>query len=185
VRRQWSIEIRVIRLKGLLGAGSHVASFTENKTGYLLRRSSQIADRVHYSKKHSKRERLRVPSFQLANVCSFGHSIICIVAYGLFLPMYLRISTMFRTLICAVFSTTNNKLSMYILLSSNYRQSAGIGCLISSRLYPSSVDGQTFASTTATANDSAGNVTRLLWWCQESTRTMTVKGFSIARRARH
>ena len=38
--------------------------------------------------------------------------------------MYLKISNMFRTLICAVFSTTINKLSMYILLSDNYTESA-------------------------------------------------------------
>jgi hypothetical protein len=33
--------------------------------------------------------------------------------------MYLKISNMFRTLICAVFSTTINKLSIHILLSDN------------------------------------------------------------------
>jgi len=38
--------------------------------------------------------------------------------------MYFKISNMFRTLICAVFSTTINKLSLYILLSDNYTQSA-------------------------------------------------------------
>jgi hypothetical protein len=51
-------------------------------------------------------------------------SITCILAYGLcslgdglFLTMYLKISNMFRTLLCAVFSTTISKLSIYILLS--------------------------------------------------------------------
>src|ERR1700760_4895014 len=38
--------------------------------------------------------------------------------------MYLKISNMFSTRICAVFSTTTNKLSMYILLSDNYTPSA-------------------------------------------------------------
>ena len=136
--------------------------------------------------------------------------------------MYLKISNMFRTLICAVFSTTINKLRIYILLSDNLYaictlllgrflihstakeivrcetprgrfvafsgsklcSAAGTGCLISNRVYPLSVDGQPFASTTATASVSAGNAARLLWR-QKSARTMTLKEFSIARRARH
>ena len=49
---------------------------------------------------------------------------------------------------------------------------------------PLSPDGQPFASTTATASVSAGNAARLLW-CQKSARTMTLKEFSITRRARH
>jgi hypothetical protein len=135
--------------------------------------------------------------------------------------MYLKISNMFRTLICAVFSTTINKLRIYILLSDNLYaictlllgrflihstakeivkcetppgrfvafsssklcSAAESGCLISNRVYPLSVDGQLFASTTATASVSAGNAARLLW--RQSARTMTLKEFILARRARH
>jgi hypothetical protein len=52
------------------------------------------------------------------------------------------------------------------------------------RVHTLSVAGQPFASTTATASVFAGNAARLLW-CQKSARTMTLKEFSIARRARH
>jgi hypothetical protein len=56
--------------------------------------------------------------------------------------------------------------------------------MISDHVYPLSVDGQPLASTTATASVSAGSAARLLW-CQESAVTMTLKGFGIARWARH